>query len=61
MSDASMNSSLAKCAKILSDEKVRESVPSLDQESIKRDYPMFSASLYNLLQNSENKIGARKK
>ncbi len=61
MSDASINSSLAKCAKILSDEDVAAYVPSLDQESIKRDYPAFSASLYNLLQNSENKIGARKK
>ena len=61
MSDAAINSSLAKCARILSDEDVAASVPALDQESIKKDYPVFSASLYNLLQNSENKIGARKK
>lgn len=61
MSDASINASLAKSSKILSDEKVSSSVPLLDQESVKKDYPVFSASLYNLLQNVENKIGARKK
>lgn len=61
MSDASMNSSLAKVSKILSDEKYYSQVPLLDQESIKRDFPMLSASFYNLLQNVENKIGARKK
>lgn len=61
MSDAAINSSLAKTAKILSDDDVAKSVPSLDQESVKRDYPVFSSSLYNLLQNTENKIGARKK
>lgn len=61
MSDASINSSLAKCVKILSDDEVARNVPMLDQESVKRDYPVFSSSLYNLLQNTENKIGGRKK
>ncbi len=61
MSDASINSSLAKVSKILSDEKYYAQVPLLDQQSIKSDFPMLSASFYNLLQNVENKIGARKK
>ena len=61
MSDSAINSSLAKTAKLLNDEKVLSNLPKLDQESVKSDYPMLSASLYNLLQNVENKIGARKK
>ncbi len=61
MSDAAINSSLAKVSKVLSDEKYASLVPQLDQESIKRDFPLLSASFYNLLQNAENKIGARKK
>ncbi len=61
MADASTNSSLAKCVKILSDDDVAKNVPMLDQESVKKDYPVFSSSLYNLLQNTENKIGGRKK
>ncbi len=61
MTDASMNASLAKVSKILNDEKYASLVPSLDQESIKQEYPLMSASFYNLLQNVENKIGARKK
>ena len=61
MSDASINSSLSKAAKILSDEKYASLVPMLDQENIKNDFPLLSPSFYNLLQNVENKIGARKK
>ena len=61
MSDASINSSLSKISKILSDEKYASLVPMLDQENIKSDFPLLSASFYNLLQNVENKIGARKK
>lgn len=37
------------------------SVPQLNQQNIERDYPLFAPSLYNLLQNAENCIGARKK
>ncbi len=61
MSDASINSSLATSAKILKDKTVSVNVPSLDESSIKNDYPTFAASFFNLLQNVENKIGARKK
>ena len=61
MTDASMNASLAKVSKILNDEKYASLVPALDQESVKQEYPLMSASFYNLLQNVENKIGARKK
>lgn len=61
MSDASINASLAKVSRILSDEKYYSQVPLLDQQSVKNDFPMLSASFYNLLQNVENKIGARKK
>lgn len=61
MSDASINSSLATSAKILKDKTVSVNVPALDESSIKNDYPTFAASFFNLLQNVENKIGARKK
>ncbi len=61
MTDASMNASLSKISKILNDDKYSSLVPVLDQESIKQDYSLMSASFYNLLQNVENKIGARKK
>lgn len=33
----------------------------MDEEYLKTVYPVLSASLFNLLQNAENKIGARKK
>ena len=34
---------------------------AMDQEHIKTKYPVLSTSLFNLLQNAETKIGARKK
>ncbi len=61
MSDASINSSLTNINKILSEPDVERTVPSLDQESVKTNFPLHSSSLFNLLQNAENKIGARKK
>lgn len=61
MSDSAINAALANCAKCLNNDKTVSMLPELDQESVKRDYPLLSASLYNLLQNVENKIGARKK
>ncbi len=35
--------------------------PVLDEEAIRRKYPMFATSLFNLLQNAESAIGGRKK
>ena len=35
--------------------------PVLDEETIRRKYPMFATSLFHLLQNAESAIGGRKK
>ncbi len=63
MSDASMNQSQAKIQRILnemsSDEK--DEYIKLDEQSLITNYPSYVSSLHNLLQNTENKIGARKK
>lgn len=61
MSDSALNQSLLKITKTLNDPKTAQSIPQLDEENVKKDYPNFSASFFNLLQNAENKIGARKK
>lgn len=64
MSDAAMNSSQAKIQHQLSLMQSGDSDMSafdLGQENIKNMYPVLSTSLFNLLQNAENKIGARKK
>lgn len=61
MSDAAINSSLTSVAKTLKNDDVSKDIPTLDEEAIKSDYPAFAASFFNLLQNVENKIGARKK
>lgn len=34
--------------------------PSLSPEKITAEYPLFSSSLFNLVQNSENRMGTRK-
>lgn len=64
MSDALMNSVQSSICdtldEISKDEKVISQV-KLDEESVKNNYSVFSSSLFNLLQNVENKIGARKK
>lgn len=58
MIDSAMKKSLSKIYKALpQDSKALK----LDLETIKEKYPDSSASLMNLLQNCENKIGARKR
>lgn len=65
MCDSAMNSSEAAIYKQLVDiaNKHPEKLEGikLDEGSLKQNYPLLSSSLLNLLQNSENKIGARKK
>lgn len=58
MIDSSMKKSLSKIYKALP--QGAEAL-KLDLETIKEKYPDSSASLMNLLQNCENKIGARKR
>lgn len=58
MIDSSMKKSLSKIYKTLP--QGAETL-KLDLETIKEKYPDSSASLMNLLQNCENKIGARKR
>ena len=58
MIDSSMKKSLSKIYKALP--QGAETL-KLDLETIKEKYPDSSASLMNLLQNCENKIGARKR
>lgn len=58
MTSASMDMCLVRIMGILSK---GEKQIDLDLAGIKEKYPELSASLLNLLQNSENKIGARKK
>ena len=36
-------------------------LPAMDENSIREKYPMFATSIFNLLQNAETAIGARKK
>jgi hypothetical protein len=38
----------------------KNALPSLSQEKISAEYPLFASSLYNLIQNSEARMGARK-
>lgn len=64
MSDAAMNTAQANISKqlmVLQSKGVDSSVFDLGQENLKSTYPILSTSLFNLLQNAENKIGARKK
>ncbi len=41
--------------------KKQKNLPSLDEQGLREKYPLFAASLLNLLQNAEVAIGARKK
>lgn len=64
MSDAAMNTAQLNIQRRLSELSVKGELPEnfdLAQERIKNAYPVLSTSLFNLLQNAENKIGARKK
>lgn len=64
MSDAAMNTAQAKIQKQLlriGEDACARGAIDLSQENIKNIYPVLSTSLFNLLQNAENKIGARKK
>lgn len=36
-------------------------LPAMDENAIREKYPMFATSIFNLLQNAETAIGARKK
>ncbi len=38
----------------------KDSLPSLSPEKLSADYPLFASSLYNLIQNSEVRMGAKK-
>ena len=38
----------------------RERVPSLSPEKLDAEYPLFSSSLFNLIQNSESRMGVKK-
>ena len=58
MTDAAMENSLVKIHQALP--RDHEAL-NLEIGKIKQDYPELSASLLNLLQTSENKIGGRKK
>ncbi|MEI3551651.1 MAG: hypothetical protein V8Q17_03410 [Acutalibacteraceae bacterium] len=39
----------------------KEKAPNLSPESITKKYPSFAASLFNLIQNVEQKMGIKKK
>jgi len=39
----------------------KEKAPHLSPESITKKYPSFAASLFNLIQNVEQKMGIKKK
>lgn len=64
MSDAEMNRCEAQIQKQLSiicQTSSENNFLNMNEEYLKNIYPVLSASLFNLLQNAENKIGARKK
>lgn len=65
MSDSALSSAQSHIYKELKNLETKDSEKintiQLDEDSIKRDFPLFSSSVFNLLQNSETKIGARKK
>ena len=41
--------------------KKAKKLPAMDENAIRERYPMFATSIFNLLQNAETAIGARKK
>ena len=68
LANASMELSEANAACLISGEAVedlepleKEKAPHLSPESITKKYPSFAASLFNLIQNVEQKMGIKKK
>lgn len=64
MSDSAMHAALAGIQRRLDEicsKQDDSDALELNQEKIRELYPVLSTSLFNLLQNAENKIGARKK
>lgn len=62
MSDAQMNMLQADVSDVLDNlSEEDKNCIQLNEENVKNQYPLFSSSLFNLLQNVETKIGARKK
>ena len=68
LANASMELSEANAACLISGEAVedlepleKEKAPNLSPESITKKYPSFAASLFNLIQNVEQKMGIKKK
>ena len=64
---AAQEIALSNAACLLSGEKVESlepvpkgSAPSLSPEKIGEEYPLFSSSLFNLIQSSENRMGVKK-
>ncbi len=41
--------------------KKAKNLPAMDENTLREKYPMFATSIFNLLQNAETAIGARKK
>lgn len=61
MTDAAMSMSLTRITNILNEQEAKMiSALLINEDIINQKYPDMSSSLLNLLQNSENKIGARK-
>lgn len=66
-SSAAQDIALCNAACLLSGERAESlepvekgNLPYLSPEKISVDYPLFSSSLFNLVQNSENRMGAKK-
>ncbi|HCR43786.1 MAG TPA: transcriptional regulator, partial [Ruminococcaceae bacterium] len=39
----------------------KDKVPSLSPEKLDAEFPLFSSSLFNLIQNSEARMGVKKR
>ena len=68
LADSARSAAEAKAAALAAGETVenekgvgREDGPALTQESLSADYPQFASSLFNLIQNSETRMGVRRK
>ena len=68
-SNAAQEIAISNAACLLSGDKVeglehpveKGTAPSLSPDKITKEYPLFSTSLFNLIQNSESRMGIRKK
>ena len=68
LADAAQSISEANAACLAEDENVGEmealekgTAPAMTPESLTEDYPLFAASLMNLIQNAESRMGMKKK